>query len=134
MDFTITPKIEDYRARIARFVEDKIIPLEADRANYDPYENIKTDVLNVLRDEAKAKGLWCLQLQKETGGQGLDKVGMSVCYEEMNRSIFGPVVFNSAGPDDGNMQVLEKIGTDAQKAKWLQPIVNGDVRSAFVMT
>ena len=87
MDFTITPKIEDYRARIARFVEDKIIPLEADRANYDPYENIKTDVLNVLRDEAKAKGLWCLQLQKETGGQGLDKVGMSVCYEEMNRSI-----------------------------------------------
>ncbi|MDA9099969.1 acyl-CoA dehydrogenase family protein [Planktomarina sp.] len=134
MDFTITPKIEDYRARIARFVEDKIIPLEADRANYDPYENIKTDVLNVLRDEAKAKGLWCLQLQKETGGQGLDKVGMSVCYEEMNRSIFGPVVFNSAGPDDGNMQVLEKIGTDAQKAKWLQPIVNGDVRSTFVMT
>lgn len=134
MDFTITPKIEDYRARIARFVEDKIIPLEADRANYDPYENIKTDVLNVLRDEAKAKGLWCLQLQKETGGQGLGKVGVAVCYEEMNRSIFGPVVFNSAAPDDGNMQVLEKIGTDAQKAKWLKPIVAGDVRSAFVMT
>ncbi len=134
MDFTITPEIEDYRARISRFVEERIIPLEADRANYDPHENIKTDVLNDLRAQAKSEGLWCLQLQKETGGQGLGKVGMAVCYEEMNRSIFGPVVFNSAAPDDGNMQVLEKIGTDAQKSKWLQPIVNGDVRSAFVMT
>ena len=59
---------------------------------------------------------------------------MAVCYEEMNRSIFGPVVFNAAAPDDGNMQVLEKVGTDAQKQKWLQPIVRGEVRSAFVMT
>jgi len=134
MDFTITSEIEDYRARIARFVEEHVIPLEADRANYDPHENIKTDVLNVLRDKAKSEGLWCLQLQNETGGQGLGKVGVAVCYEEMNRSIFGPVVFNSAAPDDGNMQVLEKIGTDAQKAKWLKPIVAGEVRSAFVMT
>jgi len=134
MDFTITTEIEDYRARIARFVEEHVIPLEADRANYDPHENIKTDVLNVLRDKAKSEGLWCLQLQNETGGQGLGKVGVAVCYEEMNRSIFGPVVFNSAAPDDGNMQVLEKIGTDAQKAKWLKPIVAGEVRSAFVMT
>jgi acyl-CoA dehydrogenase len=134
MDFTISPEIEDYRARIARFVEERIIPLEADRANYDPHENIKTDVLNDLRAQAKSQGLWCLQLHKESGGQGLGKVGMAVCYEEMNRSIFGPVVFNSAAPDDGNMQVLEKIASDAQKAKWLQPIVNGDVRSAFVMT
>ena len=52
----------------------------------------------------------------------------------MNRSIFGPVVFNSAAPDDGNMMVLEKIGTAAQKARWLAPIVAGDVRSAFAMT
>lgn len=134
MDFTISPEIEDYRARIARFVEDEIIPLEADRANYDPHENIRTDVLGHLRDKARAEGLWCLQLQKETGGQGLGKVGMAVCYEEMNRSIFGPVAFNSAAPDDGNMMVLEKVATAAQKEKWLQPIVRGDVRSAFVMT
>jgi len=134
MDFTISPEIEDYRARIARFVEDEIIPLEADRANYDPHENIRTDVLGHLSDKARAEGLWCLQLQKETGGQGLGKVGMAVCYEEMNRSIFGPVAFNSAAPDDGNMMVLEKVATAAQKEKWLQPIVRGDVRSAFVMT
>lgn len=134
MDFTITPEIEDYRQRIAQFVERELLPLEADRSNYDAHENIKVDVLNHMRARAKAEGLWCLQLQKETGGQGLGKGGMAVCYEEMNRSIFGPVVFNSAAPDDGNMQVLEKVGTDKQKAEWLQPIVRGDVRSAFVMT
>jgi len=134
MDFTISPKIEDYRARIARFVEQEILPLEEDRASYDPHENICKDVLRDLRAKAKAEGLWCLQLKQETGGQELGIQGMAVCYEEMNRSIFGPVVFNAAAPDDGNMQVLEKVGTEAQKAAWLQPIVRGDVQSAFVMT
>ncbi len=134
MDFTIPPHIEDFRARIARFVEDEILPLEADRANYDPHENIRTDVLEYLREKARTEGLWCLQLKEETGGQGLDKMGMAVCYEEMNRSIFGPVVFNAAAPDDGNMMVLEKVATEDQKERWLQPIVQGKVRSAFVMT
>ncbi len=134
MDFTISPRVEDYRARIARFVEDEILPLEADPANYDPHENIRTEVLNTLRDKARSEGLWCLQLKPETGGQGLGLQGMAVCYEEMNRSIFGPVVFNSAAPDDGNMQVLEKVGTDRQKKQWLQPIVQGAVRSSFAMT
>ena len=134
MDFTISPRIEDFRARIARFVEDEIIPLEADRSSYDPHENIRTDVLNDLRARARAQGLWCLQLKEKSGGQGLGIQGMAVCYEEMNRSIFGPVVFNAAAPDDGNMQVLEKVGTEDQKAEWLAPIVRGDVRSAFVMT
>ncbi|EPX75692.1 acyl-CoA dehydrogenase family protein [Salipiger mucosus] len=134
MDFTISPKIEDYRARIARFVEDELIPLEADRANYDPHENIRKDLLNEMRAKAKAHGLWCLQLKEETGGQDLGIQGMAVCYEEMNRSIFGPVVFNAAAPDDGNMKVLEKVGTEKQKEEWLQPIVRGDVQSAFVMT
>ena len=134
MDFNISSEVEDFRARIAAFVERELLPLEADRSNYDPHENIKVEVLEKMRARAKAEDLWCLQLQKGTGGQGLNKVGMAVCYEEMNRSIFGPVVFNSAAPDDGNMQVLEKVGTEAQKKEWLAPIVRGDVRSAFVMT
>lgn len=134
MDFTIAARIEDIRARIARFVDDEILPLEDDRANYDAHENICLDVLDRLRMKAKAEGLWCLQLKEKTGGQGLGKVGMAVCYEEMNRSIFGPCVFNSAAPDDGNMMVLEKVATDAQKERWLQPIVQGKVRSAFAMT
>jgi acyl-CoA dehydrogenase len=134
MDFRVSPNVEDYRLRIAAFVARELLPLEADRTSYDEHENIRLDLLDRMRARAKAEGLWCLQLRSETGGKGLSKVGMAVCYEAMNRSIFGPVVFNSAAPDDGNMMVLEAIGTPAQKERWLQPIVRGDVRSAFAMT
>src|SRR3546814_11052378 len=79
-------------------------------------------------------GLWGLQMPKGGGGQGLDVAGMAACYEEMGRSIFGPGVFNGAAPDDGNMMLLEKVATEAQKARWLQPIVDGKLRSAFAMT
>lgn len=134
MDFTISPALEDLRRRIAAFVADDIIPLEADPAAYDAHENIAPDVLERLREKARALGLWNLQLKPENGGLGVGRMGMAVCYTEMNRSIFGPVVFNSAAPDDGNMMVLEQVGTPAQKAKWLAPIARGAVRSAFVMT
>src|SRR3546814_2043727 len=73
-------------------------------------------------------------MPKARGGQGLDVAGMAACYEAMGRSIFGPVVFNCAAHDDGNMMLLEKVATEAQKARWLQPIVDGKLRSAFAMT
>ncbi len=134
MDFSVSPRIDDFRQRIERFVEAHVLPLEADRSNYDAHDNIRLEVLESCRARARAEGLWCLQLAPETGGQGLGKVGMAICYEAMNRSIFGPVVFNSAAPDDGNMMVLEKVATPAQKERWLGPIVAGKVRSAFAMT
>jgi acyl-CoA dehydrogenase len=134
MDFHISPEIEAYRARIAAFVDAHILPLESDPAAYDGHGNITLPLLETLRHKARAEGLWCLQLKPETGGKGLGKTGMAVCYEAMNRSIFGPAVFNSAAPDDGNMMVLEALGTDAQKRRWLAPIVEGKVRSAFAMT
>lgn len=134
MDFTISSEIEDYRARIARFVRDEILPVEALRDSWNTHENIAKTWLQPLRGKARADGLCCLQLQTETGGQGLSKVGMAVCYEEMNRSIFGPVVFNSAAPDDGNMMVLEKQQQSRKKERWLSPIVSGAVSSSFAMT
>lgn len=134
MDFSISPSLEDLRQRISAFVAREILPLESDPASYDEHENIDLALLSKLRAKARAEGLWCLQLKPETGGLGAGRTGMAVCYEEMNRSIFGPVVFNSAAPDDGNMMVLEAVGTPGQKEKWLAPIVRGEVRSAFVMT
>ncbi|MET0429827.1 MAG: acyl-CoA dehydrogenase family protein [Microvirga sp.] len=134
MDFRISPVVEDYRARIAAFVAREILPLEAEPGSYDGHGNIALPLLGDLRQRARAEGLWCLQLRPETGGAGLDRTGMAVCYEAMNRSIFGPVVFNSAAPDDGNMMVLEKVGTPAQRETWLKPLVDGAVRSAFAMT
>lgn len=134
MDFNLTPEVDETRQAIRAFVADHILPLEADPTNYDDHENIRLDLLNELRTKAKSDGLWALSMPTERGGRGFDTVGMAACYEEMNRSIFGPVVFNAAAPDDGNMYVLNKVATDAQKEKWLQPIIDGEVRSSIVMT
>ena len=134
MDFTLDPATDAIRGRVRRFVDERLIPLEADRANYDEHENVREDVLQSMRAAARAEGLWCLQTPKARGGGGLPFVAMAACYEEMNRSIFGPATFNSAAPDDGNMMVLERVGTDEQKRRWLQPIADGAVRSSFVMT
>src|SRR6056297_2036234 len=134
MDFSISTDLEEIRRRVAEFVEERLIPLEADRANYDAHENIALDVLDRERAAAREAGLWCLQMPQALGGGGLSKAGMAVIYEEMNRSIFGPVVFNSAAPDDGNMMVLGALGTKAQRERWLDPIMRGEVRSAFAMT
>ncbi len=134
MDFTITDDIAALRDQITAFVDTHLIPLETDPASFDDHENIALPLLDKMRAKARAEGLWCLQLKPETGGRGLSKTGMAVCYEAMNRSIFGPAVFNSAAPDDGNMMVLETLGTPEQKDRWLATLVNGDVRSAFAMT
>jgi len=134
MDFNLTPEVDETRQAIRRFVADTILPLEADPASYDDHENIRLDLLDDLRAKAKSEGLWALSMPTARGGRGFDTVGMAACYEEMNRSIFGPVVFNAAAPDDGNMFVLNKVATDAQKEQWLQPIIDGAVRSSIIMT
>ena len=134
MDFTLDPEVHEYRQRIRAFVREHLLPLEADPLSYDPHENIRGDLLAAMRDKARAAGLWALQMPKSRGGGGLPVVGMAACYEEMNWSIFGPTVFNSAAPDDGNMIVLNKVATEAQKTRWLQPVIDGRVRSAFAMT
>jgi acyl-CoA dehydrogenase len=134
MEFTLPTDIESYRIRYKQFVAQHILPLESDPASFDDHENIRLDLLETLRARAKAAGLWCPQMPKAVGGQGLPVVGMAACYEEMNYSIFGPVVFNCAAPDDGNMMVLNKVATSEQKARWMMPIVDGKVRSSIVMT
>ena len=135
MDFTLSPEIEALRLKARAFVAEHVIPLESDRANYDDHENIRTDVLAALRDKARVAGLWAPQMPKERGGLGLPMVGWAAFYEEANRSIFGPLAFNCSAPDDGNMNVLNKVlKTDAQKDQWLQPIIDGKIRSSFVMT
>ena len=135
MDFALSPEIEALRRKVRAFVAEHVIPLEADRANYDDHENIRLDVLAALHHKAKAEGLWAPQMPKARGGLGLPMVGWAAFYEEANRSIFGPLAFNCAAPDDGNMNVLNKVlKTEAQKDQWLQPIIDGKIRSSFVMT
>jgi acyl-CoA dehydrogenase len=134
MDFTLPPDIEDIRLRTRAFVAAHVLPLEADRGNYDDHENIRLDLLEGVRAKAKAAGLWAPQAPKDWGGMGLPIVAWAAMYEEANRSIFGPVCFNCAAPDDGNMNLLALVGSQAQKGRWLKPIVDGKARSAFAMT
>jgi acyl-CoA dehydrogenase len=134
MDFALPPETEALRRRIADFVAAEIMPLEANRANYDEHENIALPVLEALRAKVKAAGLWAPQMPRELGGLGLNVSAMTACYEAMGRSIFGPAAFNCAAPDDGNMILLARTGTAEQRQRWLAPIVEGRVRSAFAMT
>ncbi|GJL81367.1 MAG: acyl-CoA dehydrogenase [marine bacterium B5-7] len=134
MDFNLSPELVNLKQRVTDFVESEILPLEDDPDNHDDHENISYPALEAVRGKVKAAGLWSPQVPIEHGGLGLDTVSMAVLYEEMGRSIFGPVCFNCAAPDDGNMYLLRRVATDAQKARWLNPIADGRVRSAFVMT
>lgn len=134
MDMTLSPELADLRQRTYDFVTKEIIPLEADAENYDAHENIRLDLVDELRAKVKAAGLWAPQMPVARGGLGRSVADMAVLYEEMGRSIFGAVCFNCAAPDDGNMILLEKVASEAQKARWLQPVVDGAARSAFIMT
>jgi len=134
MDFTLTDEVASFAARVSQFVRERIVPLEGDRANFDEHENLRLDVLERVRREVKAAGLWAPNVAREWGGQGMSLADSAPCYEAMNESIFGPVCFNAAAPDDGNMRVLSQVATPAQKERWLRPIAEGAVRSAFAMT
>jgi acyl-CoA dehydrogenase len=134
MDFTLSPEIADLERRIRDFVAAEILPLESDPASFDDHENIALPLLDRLRGKVKAAGLWAPQMPREMGGLGLNVAGMAACYEAMGRSIFGPAAFNCAAPDDGNMILLAKIASAQQKQRWLAPVVEGRLRSAFAMT
>jgi acyl-CoA dehydrogenase len=134
MDFSLPKALDDIRLKTRAFVAEHILPVESDRASWDEHENIRYDYLRPLQAKAKAAGLWSPQAPSEWGGMGLPVIGWAAMYEEANRSIFGPVVFNCAAPDDGNMNLLAKVATRAQKERWLKPIVDGEVKSAFAMT
>lgn len=135
MDFTISPELDKLRLRVRDFIAGEVLPLEDNKDNFNEFENIRLSLLTAMREKARKEGLWAPQMPKERGGLGLSVAEWAVFYEEAARSIFGPVILNCQAPDDGNMSVLNKVlVSEDMKDKWLQPIIDGDVRSSFVMT
>ncbi|MBL8709579.1 MAG: acyl-CoA dehydrogenase family protein [Rhodospirillaceae bacterium] len=134
MDFQPSKRAQDFVARIDAFLTAHVIPLESDRANFDEGENIRDELLQALRAKALAEGLWNFQLPESLGGYGLKFTELAAIYEAAGRSIFGPVCFNIAAPDDGNIHLLSRVATPAQQERWLMPIVHGEVHSSIVMT
>jgi acyl-CoA dehydrogenase len=134
MDFSLSPEIEELRRRTRDFIATYVLPLEGDPANFSEHENIPAARLEPVRAKARAAGLWAPQSPKQFGGMDLPVVAWAAVYEEAARSVFGPLALNCMAPDDGNMSVIARVATPAQQERWLRPIVEGKVRSAFAMT
>ncbi|MEL6367164.1 MAG: acyl-CoA dehydrogenase [Pseudomonadota bacterium] len=137
MNFDYTPKVQALQERLLAFMDEHIYPNEATYHDYiENAENRWTipPIMEQLKAEAKNAGLWNLFLPESDRGAGLTNLEYAPLCEIMGRSPIAPEVFNCAAPDTGNMEVLERYGTEAHKAQWLEPLLAGEIRSAFAMT
>ena len=131
MDFSLPAELTELGERVAAFIRDEVIPLEAAHAAHG---ELPGDVLAGVRARAKAASIFAPQIPVEWGGLGLDMRGMSVVFEAAGRSLLGPLALNCAAPDEGNMHLLQLIATPAQKERYLRPLAAGTIRSCFAMT
>ncbi|TGB34103.1 acyl-CoA dehydrogenase family protein [Burkholderia thailandensis] len=140
MHFDYAPKVEALRARLNAFFDEHIYPNE--RAFYEEIALNRragnawqpVALIETLKAKAHAAGLWNLFLPDSTRGAGLTNLEYAPLCEIMGRVPWAPEVFNCNAPDTGNMETLERYGTDAHKATWLEPLLDGAIRSAFLMT
>ena len=136
MFLPLSDKARDLLERLTAFMDDEIYPNEkryqeevAAGARWQPVA-----LVGELKAKAQAKGLWNLFLPDSELGAGLSNYEYAHLCEQMGRVPFAPEVFNCNAPDTGNMEVLVRYGTEAQKAQWLTPLLAGEIRSAFAMT
>ena len=137
MDFDFSPKVAELSSRIAEFMTAHVYPNEAAYFEYlDQGDSrwVIPPIMEDLKQKAKKEGLWNLFLPDTEHGAGLSNLEYAPLAELMGRSLIAPEVFNCAAPDTGNMEVLSRYGTDAQKEEWLVPLLRGEIRSAFAMT
>lgn len=136
MEFDYTPKVKTLIRRVEAFMDAHIYPNEAVYAEQDQAgERWKVlPVIEALKEKAKAAGLWNLFLPESSAGAGLTNLEYAPLAEVMGRVVWAPEVFNCSAPDTGNMEVLERYGTADHKKRWLEPLLAGEIRSAFAMT
>jgi acyl-CoA dehydrogenase len=137
MHFEHSPKVKDLQKRFVAFMHEHIYTNEKTYREQighgDRWQPVP--IIESLKPEARAAGLWNLFLPESEHGAGLTNVEYAPLCEIMGRAApFAPEVFNCSAPDTGNMEVLVRYGTDAQKREWLQPLLNGEIRSCFAMT
>lgn len=132
MDFTESPRVASIRAQAREFVEKELFPLEPKLRT----EGFKALVPALAEKRARAKetGLFAAFIPKAHGGPGLSLTEFAHLSEELGKSPVGHYVFNCQAPDVGNMEILMEFGTEAQKARFLEPLVKGEIRSCFAMT
>ncbi len=140
MDFDYSPKVRELQQRLETFMRQHVLPAEpvfaaevaANRAAGNVWQ--PTRVMEQLKQQARADGLWNLFLPDSGHGAGLSNLEYAPLCEIMGRSPLAPEACNCSAPDTGNMEVLERYGTPAQQQRWLQPLLRGEIRSGFAMT
>lgn len=138
MDFSYTAKVIDLKEKLTHFMEQNVYPNEK---VYEDQLNLQETrwsgvppIMEKLKEKAKREGLWNLFLPHSANGGGLSNLEYAPLCEIMGRSLIGPEVFNCNAPDTGNMEVLDRYGSEEQKEKWLMPLLAGEIRSCFSMT
>ncbi|MBU0734880.1 MAG: acyl-CoA dehydrogenase family protein [Proteobacteria bacterium] len=136
MFFEISDRGKELQVRVQAFMDTHIYPNE--RKFYQQIEEgdrwEPLAIIEELKEKARAEGLWNLFLAESEYGAGLTNYEYAPLCEIMGRSPLAPEVFNCSAPDTGNMEVLVRYGNEAQKKEWLEPLLNGEIRSAFCMT
>ncbi|MHA6252227.1 acyl-CoA dehydrogenase [Oceanobacillus sp. CAU 1775] len=138
MNFAYSPKVIKLQEKLLHFMEEHVYPNEAlYNEQLNAQENRWTSVppiMEELKEKAKEQGLWNLFLPDSENGAGLSNLEYAPLCEIMGRSLIGPEVFNCNAPDTGNMEVLDRYGSEEQKETWLKPLLAGEIRSCFSMT
>lgn len=132
MNFQLSPALIELQTRTRRFIADQVIPYERDsrQTDHGPTEALRAELIA----RARAAGLLTVHASKALGGLHLSHIEKAVVFEEAGYSPLGPVAMNIHAPDEGNIHLMEAVATDAQKARWLAPLVAGTTRSCFAMT
>jgi acyl-CoA dehydrogenase len=141
MALGMTERLKPIHERVARMVREEIIPLDAEflaevgkAGDRWAYTDRQTEILGDLKAKARERGLWNFWLTGSESGYGLSTVEYAYLAEEMGRAHLGAETFNCSAPDTGNMEVLERYGSEDHKEKWLRPLLDGRIRSAYLMT
>lgn len=132
MDFAPSEEIQQFLGHVRKYVEKELYPLEEDFKHMSWSEIEAT--LKPLREDNKARGWWLPQIEAAHGGMGLSVVDHGLLCAELGRTPFGMYVMNAQAPDAGNIEILIQHGTDDQKVRYLQPLLDGEIRSSFSMT
>jgi acyl-CoA dehydrogenase len=137
MDFAYSDKVDELRRRVTAFMDRYVYPNERTykdqiAASGNPFAH--APIVDELKALAKAEGLWNLFLPDERFGAGLTNLEYAPLAEITGHVHWAPEVFNCAAPDTGNMEILAQFGTPEQQRQWLQPLLDGEIRSAFAMT
>ena len=134
-DFETDPEYQAKLDWVEKFMVDELEPL--DLVALDPYDKQNAEMMAILRplqQQVKDQGLWAAHLRPELGGQGFGQVKLALLNEILGRSRWAPSVFGCQAPDSGNAEILALFGTDEQKARYLQPLLDGEITSCYSMT